>query len=161
MSAVVVAQAALDRLSWSPPDGLHVAVLDPEVMIPQVGQGALAVECRIDDGPTREALSAIHDDRVGPLVEAERAYLATLGGGCTLPVGAHAVWSEATDGIRLTGMMASADGVVVVRHAADGSVPADLGATVARYLLDEAGGRDLGEWLPSGDDDGSPQSVAR
>ncbi len=161
VAAVVVAQAALDRLAWSPPEALQVAVLDPEVMIPQVGQGALAVECRADDGATRASLAVIHDDRVGPLVEAERAFLATLGGGCTLPVGAHAVWADGADGIRLTGMMASADGVVVVRHAAVGTVPADLGATVARYLLDEAGGRDLGEWMPAGDGDGTAPAVAR
>jgi hydroxymethylbilane synthase len=162
VGAVVVAQAALDRLSWSPPDGLAVAVLDPDVMIPQVGQGALAVECRVDDGPTRESLAAIHDARVGPPVGAERAFLAELGGGCTLPVGAHARWvGDGSDGLRLTGMMASADGVVVVRHAEDGTEPGALGAAVARYLLDEAGGRDLGSWLPSDGESGSSPAVAR
>ena len=86
---------------------------------------------------------------MGPPVRAERAFLAELGGGCTLPVGAHAV-RAGSDGesITLTGMMASADGVVVIRHAADGHRPDALGRSVARYLLDEAGGRDLGEWLP-------------
>jgi hydroxymethylbilane synthase len=162
VAAVVVAQAALHRLSWSPPDGLAVAVLDPDIMIPQVGQGALAIECRVEDASTRESLAAIHDGRVGPPVEAERAFLAGLGGGCTLPVGAYARWvGDEGDQLRLTGMMASADGVVVVRHAEDGREPADLGAAVARYLLDEAGGRDLGDWLPSGEDSGSPGVVAR
>ncbi len=51
-------------------------------------------------------------------------------------------------------MMASADGVVVVRHAEEGSRPHALGRAVARYLLDEAGGRDLGEWLPSSEHHG-------
>jgi hydroxymethylbilane synthase len=153
--AVVVAQAALDRLSWSPPDGLEVEILEPDVMVPQVGQGALAVECRQDDASTRASLAAIHDDPVGPPVEAERAFLAELGGGCTLPVGAHALWTGGGSAqLRLTGMMASADGVVVVRHSADGPRPDVLGRTVARYLLDEAGGRDLGEWLPSSEDHG-------
>ncbi len=160
VTAVVVAQAALDRLSWSPPDGLAVEVLDPDVMIPQVGQGALAVECRTDDATTRESLAAIHDHRVGPLVEAERAFLAELGGGCTLPVGAHARWTgDGSSELRLTGMMASADGVVVVRHAEEGSRPHTLGRAVARYLLDEAGGRDLGEWLPSSEDHGGSSSA--
>ncbi len=160
VAAVVVAQAALDRLGWSPPDGMVVEVLDPDVMIPQVGQGALAVECRADDGSTRASLAAIHDERVGPLVEAERAFLAELGGGCTLPVGAHARWTgEGSSELRLTGMMASADGVVVVRHAADGTRPDGLGRAVARYLLDEAGGRDLGEWLPSSEDHGGSSTV--
>ncbi len=150
VAAVVVARAALDRLSWSPPDDLVVEVLDPDVMIPQVGQGALAVECRVDDPSTRAALTAIHDERVGPPVVAERAFLAELGGGCTLPVGAYARWTGGgSPALRLTGMMASADGVVVIRHTGEGTDPDDLGRAVARYLLDEAGGRDLGDWLPS------------
>ena len=160
VAAVVVAQAALDRLAWSPPDGLVVEVLDADVMIPQVGQGALAVECRADDASTLASLEAIQDERVGALVEAERAFLAELGGGCTLPVGAHAQWAaDGSSELRLTGMMASADGVVVVRHAEDGSGPVDLGRGVARYLLDEAGGRDLGEWLPSSEDHGGSSTA--
>ena len=152
VAAVVVAKAAIDRLGWSPPAGLAIEVLAPELMLPQVGQGALALECRTDDATTRAALAAIHDERVGPAVTAERAFLAELGGGCTLPVGAHAEWTDPDSSeLRLTGMMASADGVVVVRHRAVGPDPDDLGRAVARYLLDEAGGRDLGEWLPSSD----------
>ena len=46
------------------PTALAIEVLDPEVMVPQVGQGALAVECRVDDAAAREALGAIHDERV-------------------------------------------------------------------------------------------------
>ena len=162
VAAVVVAQAALDRLAWVPPAGVVVEVLDPDAMIPQVGQGALAVECRTDDASTRASLATIHDDRVGPPVEAERAFLAELGGGCTLPVGAHAHWvGDGSSELRLTGMMASADGVVVVRHAEDGIRPGSLGRAVARYLLDEAGGRDLGDWLPSaGDQGGNPSAVS-
>ena len=91
VAAVVVAKAALDRLGWSPGDGTPVEVLDPEVMIPQVGQGVLAVECRADDEVTRQALAVIDDPAIRALVTAERAFLSELGGGCTLPVGAHAV----------------------------------------------------------------------
>jgi len=150
VAAVVVAKAAIDRLDWSPPEGLVIEVLAPELMLPQVGQGALAIECRTDDAVTRAALASIHDARVGPPVTAERAFLAELGGGCTLPVGAHAEWTgPGSSDLRLTGMMASGDGVVVVRHTAEGPGADLLGRSMARYLLDEAGGRDLGEWLPS------------
>jgi hydroxymethylbilane synthase len=89
--AVVVAKAAADRLGWEPPDGVDTEVLDQLVMVPQVGQGALAVECRTDDGATRALLAAIDDAEVRRTVSAERTYLAELGGSCTLPVGAHAV----------------------------------------------------------------------
>ncbi len=158
VGAVVVAQAAVTRLGWSPPVGLEVEILDPEVMLPQVGQGALALECRVDDAGTREALAAIHDDRVGAPVTAERAFLAELGGGCTLPVGAHARWVGPN--LLLTGMMASADGVVVVRHAAEGLGADSLGRALARYLLDEAGGSDLAGWFPTAGGDGSGTGVA-
>ncbi len=161
VAAVVVAKAAIDRLGWSPPDGLEVEVLGPELMLPQVGQGALAVECRVDDPTTRSVLAAVDDPGVGALVTAERSFLAELGAGCTLPVGAHAVWADegvdpgagvvpaGTGPIRLTGMMASSDGLVVLRHALTGARPGALGRAVARYLLDEAGGADLAGWLPT------------
>ncbi len=163
VAAVVVAKAAVDRLEWSPPEGIETEVLAPEVMLPQVGQGALAVECRADDPVARAALAAIDDPTVGPLVTAERAFLAELGGGCTLPVGANARWEgigpdsavPATPGrIVLAAMLAGADGMVVLRHERSGSDPHDLGRSAARYLLDDAGGADLGEWgpLPSGAD---------
>jgi hydroxymethylbilane synthase len=152
IAAVVVAKAAVDRLEWQPPEGMEVEVLEPGVMLPQVGQGALAVECRRDDDVTRSLLEVIDDPVAGPLVGAERAFLAALGGGCTLPIGAHAEWTvepgdrAEANVIRLTGMIASADGRIVLRHARSGTDPATVGREVARYLLDDAGGSDLGEW---------------
>jgi hydroxymethylbilane synthase len=154
VAAVVVAKAALDRLDWSPPDGLEIDVLEPDTMLPQVGQGALAVESRIDDDLAREALAVIDDPLTRRLVAAERAFLGALGGGCTLPVGAHAVSAEAgpRSPIRLTGMLASGDGQIVLRHALIGEQPEDLGRAVARYLLEDAGGSELREWDVAGRD---------
>lgn len=161
VAAVVVAKAAVDRLGWTPPVGLETEVLEPRIMLPQVGQGALAVECRADDVPTRAALAAIDDPEAGPPVVAERAFLAELGGGCTLPVGANARWARPGTGsgpvtdhadLTLTGMLASGDGTVLLRHELTGDEPDELGRSVARFLLDDAGGRDLGEWptFPAG-----------
>ena len=151
VTAVVAARAAIDRLAWEPPAGVVVETLDPITMLPQVAQGALAVECRDDDEATRAALAAIDDAGIRRVVEAERAFLAELGGGCTLPVGAHAVPASSGGGDRalvLTGMVAGADGHVVLRHEATGSDGPALGRAVARYLLDDAGGADLGPWRP-------------
>ena len=155
VTAVVAARAALDRLGWEPPPGMAVETLEPEVMLPQVAQGALAIECRAGDDVTRAILAAIDNASVRYLVEAERAFLSELGGGCTLPVGAHAVPMGAADGgrdnqgIRLTGMVAGADGHVVLRHEMVGTDGLALGRAVARYLLDDAGGADLMSWSPA------------
>jgi hydroxymethylbilane synthase len=152
VAAVVAARAALDRLAWEPPAGMAADTLDPRMMLPQVAQGALAVECRADDEATLAALVAIDDPAVRRVVEAERAFLAELGGGCTLPVGAYATPAGPGSGdpgaLVLTGMVAGADGHVVLRHEATGADGPSLGRSVARYLLDDAGGADLGPWRP-------------
>lgn len=85
--AIVMAVAALEILDRT--DRI-AQVLDHEVMVPAVGQGCVAVECRDDDRATRDALAAIDHGPTRAAVEVERAYLAELGSGCSLPVGAHA-----------------------------------------------------------------------
>jgi len=140
--AIVVALAALERLGLTD----HVAeVLDPRVMLPQVGQGALAVECRADDDPMAKALAGIDDPLRRREVEAERSFLETLGGGCDLPCGAlaHADGREVTIDV----LLASLDGRVVLRTAARGSEPRTTGVEAGRALLDEHGGRGLVEAL--------------
>jgi len=85
--AIVVAQAALERLGLA---ARAAEVLGVSTMVPQVGQGALAVECRAGDQATRRRLGAIESAVDRGFVDLERAFLAELGGGCDLPVGAHA-----------------------------------------------------------------------
>lgn len=132
-AAVVVAAAALDRLGL----GARAAErLPPSVMLPQVGQGAIAVECRADDRGARAAAAAIDDPGAAAEVTAERAFLDELGGGCTLPCGALG-----GDGV-LTGMLASGDGRIVLRATERGTEPGDVGRRVAARLL-ELGGADL------------------
>jgi len=137
--AIVVAAAALQRLGRS---AERSEVLDPSLVVPQVGQGALAVECREDDVATRELLAAIDHGPSRRAVEAERAFLREVGGSCDLPVGAYARVSD--DGtISLEGLLATGDGRVVIRRRDDDTDPVALGRRVARYLLDDAGGADL------------------
>ena len=130
--AIVMAAAALDRLGLGP---AVVDVLDPSVMLPQAGQGALAVECRAGDAAVLEALAAIEHRASRLAVDAERAFLAELGGDCTVPAGAFAVAGD--DGlIDLTGLVASPDGRRVAREHRAGRDPAELGRSVARLLLE-------------------------
>ena len=133
--AVVVAIAALDRLGRS---AEAAEVLDPAIVLPQAGQGTLAVECRVDDEATRALLAAIDHEPSHQTLRAERAFLAELGGDCDIPAGAYAVADG--DGLKVEGLIASLDGHVVLRHTRTGADPEATGRTVARFLLDEAGG---------------------
>jgi hydroxymethylbilane synthase len=134
---VVLAAAALDRLGLAD----HIAErVDPSVVLPQVGQGALAVECRADDDGTRELLVRVDDAEVRATVTAERAYLAELGGGCNLPCGALAE-ADGDGRLLLEALLASLDGRITLRARVEGHDPGAVGAEAARRLVDEEGGR--------------------
>ena len=135
--AVVVAAAALDRLGLA--DRIAERV-DPSVVLPQVAQGALAVECRAGDDETRALLARIDDTEVRTAVVAERAFLARLGGGCNLPCGALA--ETVDDGtLQLDALLGSLDGRLALRARVAGRDPEAVGAEAARRLIEEAGGR--------------------
>jgi hydroxymethylbilane synthase len=133
--AIVMAAAALRRLERT---FVIDELLDTSIVLPQVGQGALAVECRADDMRVREALARIDHAPSRTAVEAERAYLREIGEGCELPVGALAAIG-AGGRITLTGMIASLDGHVLLRHAETADDALSVGRSVARHLLDEGG----------------------
>jgi hydroxymethylbilane synthase len=135
--AIVVAAAALDRLGV----GDRAAErLDVSVMLPMVGQGALAVECRADDTTTREQLAAIDDTDAHRAVLAERAFLSELGGGCSLPCAAYATVHGRT--VSISALLAAPDGSTVVRAQASSADPAGSGIAVARDICAH-GGREL------------------
>jgi hydroxymethylbilane synthase len=157
--AVVVAATALDRLGLA--DRIAER-LEPEVMLPQVAQGALAVECRLDAEDLLDLLSSVEHVRTRRCVDAERAFLAELGGDCSLPAAAHATLigdrghgheghrpDESGRGpdedspLTVTGLLAAPDGSSVLRHRVTGGDPCSLGRALARHLLDEQGGAAL------------------
>lgn len=108
--AIVVAAAGMNRLGKEYPQS---SVLDLDVCIPAVGQGALAVECRSNDSRTREIVGRIDDASTAGAVTAERAFMIAVGGGCTMPLAAHG-WVE--DGrLRLVGMVGDPVGGRLVR----------------------------------------------
>ncbi len=137
--AILVAAAALDRIGLAD----HIAeVLEPDVMLPQVGQGALAVECRADDPELVAILSTIDHGPSRRVVEAERAFLAELGGDCDLPAGAHAVL-VGDEAVRVDALIASPDGYTVLRERVESRDGQAAGSSAARRLLDERGGAAL------------------
>lgn len=132
--AIVVAATALDRL------GLAARIaerLPVEVVLPQVAQAALAVECREDDIALRALLAGIEDASARRCVDAERAFLAELGGDCSLPAAAHAT-IDASGALMIEGRLAAVDGSTLLRHTGTD------GSSVARHLLDHGGRALLG-----------------
>lgn len=127
--AIVVAAAALDRLGLAESISERLAT---SVMLPQVAQGALAVECREDDATTHARLHEIDDTDLHRVIDAERAFLAALGGGCDQPVGALGRVTD--DGIEVEGMIASADGRVLVRETVVNADPVAAGTALADAL---------------------------
>lgn len=138
----IMAKAALDRLGLSPD---VVDPLDPAVLLPQVGQGALAVECRADYDLLPD-LVGMDDPVARRAVDAERAFLMELGTGCDLPIAAHArPATDEVDGpdLLVTGAISSPDGAVLLREERTGPDGTAIGHAIARHLLDERGGADL------------------
>lgn len=154
LDAVVVALAGVKRLG--PVDlPLKAVALEHGECLHAPAQGALAVECRDEDGETIDALKLLDDPTTRLLMAAERALLVHLQGGCTAPVGAHAELRDQSDGparISLLGMVSDPSGTNLYRasHEATSTAPELLGRTLAETLLD-MGGRDVLERLRSHD----------
>jgi hydroxymethylbilane synthase len=139
--AIVMAAAALDRLGlYAELDGTGVPyqVLDPVILLPQVAQGALAVECRADDDEAIALLRTIDHGPTHRAFDAERGFLRELGGDCDLPAGAYAPL-RLDDTIELDALLASLDGHTVLRHREVGTDPDAVGRAAARVLLDQGG----------------------
>jgi hydroxymethylbilane synthase len=117
LDAIVLAACGLDRLGLAAEIGRR---FEPETMLPEAGQGALALQVRAGD---EQLVSATDDPETRERVEAERAVIAAVGGGCLAPVAAY------HDGSTLTGLVAAEDGSWIERHTGDD--PAALGAELA------------------------------
>ncbi len=134
--AIVLAAAGLQRLDLAD----HVTQFLPvELMLPAVAQGALAVQCRVDDARTMDLLAALDDPPTRVAVEAERAFLLRLHGGCQVPLAAHALVGNGEAGreLRVRGLVGTVDGVEIIRGERCGG-EADafaLGTALAEDLL--------------------------
>jgi hydroxymethylbilane synthase len=128
VDALVVAVAALERLGLA--DQIAER-LDPQHFVPQVGQGALALEC-VPDSDAHDALRAIDDPTAHESLRAERSYLDALGAGCELPGGAHAIVGP--DDVTVRGVLMTEDGTHVVRGVVVDVDPARAGRALAEQL---------------------------
>jgi hydroxymethylbilane synthase len=137
--AVMLAKAGLDRLGWS---GRITETLSPEVFLPAVGQGAIAVECRLKDTGAAEVVAGLDDAESRTAIIAERSLLAALHGGCQVPLGA---WARLERGeLVMEACVCSVDGVQYIKQRAT-STPeqaAELGVRMAALLM-EAGAQSI------------------
>lgn len=134
--AIVLAAAGLRRLGWS---DQVTEYLSPQVSLPAIGQGALALEGRQEDFFVQELLGALDHPSSRLAVSAERAFLARLEGGCQLPIAGHAIIHDQI--LSLDGLVASVDGKQVVRDTIRGPVEeaSQLGMQLAERLLGAGG----------------------
>lgn len=132
--AIVLAAAGLARMGWL---NRVTEFLPPERVIPAVGQGALAVECRADDDEVLALVARLNDCDTERAVRAERAFLHRLNGGCQVPLGAHAVVEG--DRVRLTGFVGAPDGSRLIVETADGTEAEEVGVAAAERILARGG----------------------
>lgn len=130
--AIVLAYAGLHRMGWT--DRI-TEKLSPEVCLPAVGQGALAIQTREDNHRLMEILRVLDDRNSRQAVMAERSFLKALGGGCQVPIGALAQITHGT--LILQGVVASTDGSFLVRGEVKGNADdfSDIGQELAERLL--------------------------
>jgi hydroxymethylbilane synthase len=128
--AIVLAVAGLNRLGWSQRIAEHIPV---EIMCPAVGQGSLAIETRGDDGRGMQACLKLDHLPTHAAITAERAVLAVLGGGCQVPIGAHATLEDGT--IHLRAIVISPDGTRMVKRESYGVDAIRLGTALGEELL--------------------------
>ncbi|HTG71547.1 MAG TPA: hydroxymethylbilane synthase [Candidatus Udaeobacter sp.] len=146
--AVVLAAAGLTRMGWQDRISSNIPV---DVCLPAVGQGALGIECRENDGQIRELLALINDNETELTVRAERSFLGTLNGGCQVPIGAYCVLGEEDEGpdgkrqLVMTGMVGSPDGSTILKEIKQGADPEQLGRDVAAALIARGADRILAE----------------
>jgi hydroxymethylbilane synthase len=133
--AVILAAAGLARLDLKARISQYLPF---EIMLPAPGQGALAVQCRAGDEGTLAYLDALESVDTRLAVNAERAFLAGLGGGCSLPVGALATVADGS--VDLQAVVLSPDGSGKLRLQASGSDPLQLGHLLAQEALERGAG---------------------
>ncbi|HKT79043.1 MAG TPA: hydroxymethylbilane synthase [Vicinamibacterales bacterium] len=132
--ALVLAAAGLRRLGFASRISLALPI---EVCVPAPGQGIVAIEARSGDAEMQQLIGRLNDDTAAAALQAERALVEALGGGCQTPIGAMASVVDVERELELVGVVASLDGSRILRSAERGRDPRELGALVAARLISQ------------------------
>jgi hydroxymethylbilane synthase len=145
MEAAVLAAAGLIRMGWK--DRI-TEYLPPEICLSPAGQGALAIQIRVDDAAVGEMISPLDHEPTRQATTSERAFLGRLGGGCQTPIGAFG--RVLGSRLRLQGMVASPRGEDLLRDEMDGETaePEKTGWELAQRLLERGAAAILSEASP-------------
>ncbi|GAA0333787.1 hydroxymethylbilane synthase [Bacillus carboniphilus] len=137
--AIILAAAGLSRMGWS--KDVVTQYLDPDICVPAVGQGALAIECREDNHELLEVLKPLHCEKTAKTVQAERAFLHKMEGGCQVPIGGFATLKD-NGRVQLTALVGSPDGEIIFKEIVEGDDPVKVGQKAAE-LLSKQGAKEL------------------
>ncbi|OPL10302.1 MAG: hypothetical protein AVO34_11325 [Firmicutes bacterium ML8_F2] len=140
VDAIVLAYAGVKRMGW---DNLITEIIDINICLPAVGQGAIGIELRENDHKTAELITVLNNTLTETAVEAERSFLKRLEGGCQVPIGALAVINGKN--LILQGMVASPDGKTMFRGTKKGKLnkAEKIGMALAEELLQQGCGKIL------------------
>ncbi|WP_173915996.1 hydroxymethylbilane synthase [Halobacillus sp. Marseille-Q1614] len=128
--AIILAAAGLKRMGWD--DDVVTEYLEPDVCVPAVGQGALALECREGDQELVDLLKKINDEYTEKTVTAERKFLHDLNGGCQVPIGGYAYMKG--NQLTLTALVGKPDGETILHETVTGEDPIAVGKEAADRL---------------------------
>ncbi len=149
LAGVILAAAGILRMGFS--DRI-TSYLEADLIIPAIGQGALAIETRSQDAATNEAVAALNDTETENCVRVERAFLRRMGGGCQVPMAAYCIPNG--EGIKIMAGVVHPDGNPILRDTVDTmNVSADIGVRLADALLERGADRILksvlsDDWQP-------------
>ena len=140
--AIVVAAAGVRRIGW---EDRITEYLPISISLPAIGQGALGIECRINDRDINELLEPFDDPETNLCVRAERAFLRRLEGGCQVPIGGHAIIKDGS--LLLEGLVGSVDGKRLIRDRLVGKTQEaeEIGYRLAEILLSKGAEEILAE----------------
>lgn len=148
LDGIILAYAGVKRLGF---DACITQMIDTQVILPAVSQGAVVAEVRATDQDTRKLIAPINDQATDAATRAERALLRELEGGCQVPIAALA--QVRGDRLQLRAMVASLDGEHVIRDSQDGEIDRaeDIGRNLAKRMLDRGAAQILSEIRRLGD----------
>ncbi len=140
--AMIMAAAGLQRLEL---DSYITEIIDPEIVMPAVSQGAIAIETRLNDPEVDALMEKMNHTPTWNAITAERAFLARLEGGCQVPLGCYSKVEEGL--LTLSGFVASVDGKQYIRETISGDVNrgAELGVQMAEKMIERGAGQILNQ----------------